>query len=72
MAKGFMYMITFIDVYSRKIMGWSISNSMTKQWRVAALKDALVLFLTISDLTDTILTIYKLQNKKYKNKQRRN
>lgn len=24
MAKGFMYMTAFIDVYSRKIMGWSI------------------------------------------------
>lgn len=42
MAKGFMYMIAFIDVYSRKIMGWSISNSMTKQWCVASLKEAIV------------------------------
>jgi putative transposase len=41
MAKGFMYMIAFIDVYSRKIMGWSISNSMTKQWCVASLKEAI-------------------------------
>ena len=32
MAKGFMYMTAFIDVYSRKIMGWGISNSMSKQW----------------------------------------
>ncbi|MBK9640777.1 MAG: transposase family protein [Saprospiraceae bacterium] len=41
MAKGFMYMIAFLDVYSRKIMGWSISNSMSKQWGVAALKKAI-------------------------------
>lgn len=41
MAKGFMYMIAFIDVYSRKIMGWSISNSMSKQWCVATLKEAI-------------------------------
>ncbi|MBK9109943.1 MAG: DDE-type integrase/transposase/recombinase [Saprospiraceae bacterium] len=41
MSKGFMYMIAFIDVYSRKIMGWSISNSMSKQWCVAALKEAI-------------------------------
>jgi len=41
MAKGFMYMIAFIDVYSRKIMGWSISNSMSKQWCIAALKEAI-------------------------------
>jgi putative transposase len=30
MAKGFMYMTACIDVYSRKIMGWGISNSMSK------------------------------------------
>jgi putative transposase len=30
MAKGFMYMTAYIDVYSRKIMGWGISNSMSK------------------------------------------
>ncbi len=41
MAKGFMHMIAFIDVYSRKIMGWSISNSMSKQWFIAALKEAI-------------------------------
>ena len=32
MAKGFMYLTAIIDVYSRKIMGWSLSNSMTKEW----------------------------------------
>lgn len=31
MAKGFMYMTAYIDVYSWKIMGWGISNSMNKQ-----------------------------------------
>lgn len=41
MAKGFMYMIAFIDVYSRKIMGWSISNSISKQWCIAALQEAI-------------------------------
>ena len=32
MAKRFMYLTAIIDVYSRKIMGWSLSNSMTKEW----------------------------------------
>ena len=32
MAKGFMYLTAIIDVHSRKIMGWSLSNSMTKEW----------------------------------------
>jgi len=41
MAKGFMYMTAFIDVYSRKIVGWGISNSMSKQWCLEVLKDAI-------------------------------
>jgi len=41
MAKGFMYMTAFIDVYSRKIVGWGISNSMSKQWCLDVLKDAI-------------------------------
>jgi len=41
MAKGFMYMTAFIDVYSRKIMGWGISNSMSKQWCLGVLEDAI-------------------------------
>lgn len=41
MAKGFMYMTAFIDVYSRKIVGWGISNSMSKQWCLSVLEDAI-------------------------------
>lgn len=41
MAKGFMYMTAIIDVYSRKIVGWGISNSMTKQWCIDVLKAAI-------------------------------
>lgn len=41
MAKGFMYMVAFIDVYSRKIVGWGISNSMTKKWCLDVLHDAI-------------------------------
>ena len=41
MAKGFMYMTAFIDVYSRKIVGWGISNSMSRKWCLEVLKDAI-------------------------------
>ncbi len=41
MAKGFMYMTAFIDIYSRKIMGWGISNSMSKRWCLEVFKDAI-------------------------------
>lgn len=41
MAKGFMYMTAFIDVYSRKIVGWGISNSMTKKWCLEVLQEAI-------------------------------
>ena len=32
MFRGFMYMFAIIDVYSRKIMGWSVSNTMNAEW----------------------------------------
>jgi putative transposase len=41
MAKGFMYMTALIDVYSRKIVGWGISNSMTKRWCLEVLQEAI-------------------------------
>jgi len=41
MSKGFMYMTAIIDVYSRKIMSWGISNSMSKQWCMDVLEDAI-------------------------------
>lgn len=41
MAKGFMYMTAIIDVYSRKIVGWGISNSMSKQLCLSVLNDAI-------------------------------
>jgi putative transposase len=32
MKSGFMYLTAIMDVYSRKILGWSISNSLDAQW----------------------------------------
>ena len=34
-------MTAYIDVYSRKIMGWGISNSMSKQWCMDVLEAAI-------------------------------
>ena len=39
MKRGFMYMAAIIDVHSRKILNWSISNSMTTSWCVELLND---------------------------------
>jgi putative transposase len=41
MAKGFMYLVAVIDVYSRFVVGWDISNSMDADWVVATLQEAL-------------------------------
>lgn len=41
MSKGFMNMTAIIDVYSRKIVGWGISNSMTKKWCLEVLQEAI-------------------------------
>lgn len=41
LKRGFMYMAAIIDVYSRKILGWSLSNSMEKEWCVELLEDTI-------------------------------
>jgi putative transposase len=38
MKKGFMYLTAIIDVYSRFIVGWQVSNSMEKQTQTALLQ----------------------------------
>lgn len=41
MRHGFMYLTAIIDVYSRKIVGWGVSNSLTAQWCKNVLEDAI-------------------------------
>lgn len=41
MRSGFMYLCAIIDVYSRYIVGWSISNSMEAAWVVNTLSEAI-------------------------------
>lgn len=40
MPKGFMYLTAIIDVYSRYIVGWSISNTMEAQWVANVVREA--------------------------------
>lgn len=42
MKHGFMYLAAVIDVYSRYIIGWSISNTLSSDWVHQMLKDAFI------------------------------
>lgn len=41
MKKGFMYLTAVIDLYSRYIVGWSISNNMDAEWCRDVLEEAI-------------------------------
>jgi putative transposase len=41
MKRGFMYLFAIIDLYSRYVVGWSVSNTMTSEWCVETLEDAI-------------------------------
>ncbi len=41
MAKGFMYLIAVLDLYSRYVLAWDISNSMEAEWCNNTLKIAI-------------------------------
>lgn len=43
MAKGFMYLTAIIDVYSRKVMNWSLSNTMDAEWCAELIEEAVLL-----------------------------
>ncbi len=40
---GFMYMVAVIDLYSRYVLNWSISNSMDASWVTAMITEAIAL-----------------------------
>jgi putative transposase len=44
MNKGFMYLLAIMDVYSRKILSWSISNTMDSKWCYEHLEDTIALY----------------------------
>jgi putative transposase len=41
MQKGFMYLVAIIDLYSRYVVHWSVSNTMEAEWCKQALEDAM-------------------------------
>lgn len=41
MRKGFMYLCAIIDVHTRLVVNWSLSNSMTAQWCVSVVEGAI-------------------------------
>jgi putative transposase len=41
LSGGYVYLVTIIDLYSRKILSWNISNTMDTQFCVAALEEAI-------------------------------
>lgn len=40
MRRGFMYLLAIMDIYSRYIVGWSLSNTMEAEWVVRTLQEA--------------------------------
>lgn len=44
MRKGFMYLTAVIDVYSRYIVGWGLSNSLDAESSLQALKQAITMY----------------------------
>lgn len=41
MRKGFMYLVAIIDLHSRYVLNWSVSNSMEAQWCKETLEEAI-------------------------------
>ncbi len=44
MAKGFAYLVAIIDLYSRRVMSWRLSNTMDASFCIEALEDAIQSF----------------------------
>ena len=41
MRKGFMYLIAIIDLHSRKVLNWSLSNTMSADWCAEVLQETI-------------------------------
>lgn len=41
MRRGFMYLFAIIDVHSRFVVGWSLSNTMSAEWCCSVISDAI-------------------------------
>ena len=42
LSRGYMYLFAIMDLYSRYILGWDISNTMTASWCTQLLKECLI------------------------------
>lgn len=43
MKKGFLYLCAVIDIYTRYVVGWGISNAMTAEWCTSIVEDAVII-----------------------------
>jgi putative transposase len=70
MPRGFMYLCAIIDVHTRFVVGWSISNTMTAQWCLDIMQQAVSTYGKPqivntdqgSQYTSAIFTEYLLEN----------
>ncbi|MBX6381141.1 MAG: IS3 family transposase [Thermoflavifilum aggregans] len=44
MKKGFMYLTAIIDIYSRYVVGWNVSNTLDAECSLSVLKNAIALY----------------------------
>jgi putative transposase len=44
MKRGFMYLMAVVDLYSRKVLHWSVSNSMDAEWCTEVLNQTIVMY----------------------------
>ncbi|MFN8429113.1 MAG: IS3 family transposase [Spirosomataceae bacterium] len=44
MKKGFMYLMAIIDLYSRKVLHWSVSNTMEAEWCAEVLNQTISMY----------------------------
>jgi putative transposase len=62
MARGFVYLVAVMDWYSRKVLSWRVSNSMTADFCVEALEEAIAKYGSTGDLQHRPgIPIYRLE-----------
>ena len=44
MKRGFMYLMAVVDLYSRKVLHWSVSNTMDAEWCTEVLNQTIILY----------------------------
>lgn len=44
MKNGFLYLCAVIDIYTRYVVGWGISNAMTAEWCTSIVEDAIAVY----------------------------